>query len=153
MFTREVAGTANAIVAGWGNLGKFGCATYTHICDPTCLSTYWGLIWRSSGGGMAQIIMGSVLFPLFKLIFSYEDSDGDDGTTSSEMAWRTVFVVPAVVSLVAAYTIVFHCDDSPKGAYAERVRQQEIMVINPTASLCAAVQNLNVWVLFVQVCT
>ena len=38
MFTREVAGTANAIVGGWGNLG----------------------------GGVTQLVMGSVLFPIFK---------------------------------------------------------------------------------------
>ena len=38
MFTKEVAGTANALVGGWGNLG----------------------------GGVTQLIMGSCLFPLFK---------------------------------------------------------------------------------------
>jgi NNP family nitrate/nitrite transporter-like MFS transporter len=38
MFTKEVAGTANALVGGWGNLG----------------------------GGVTQIVMGTALFPLFK---------------------------------------------------------------------------------------
>jgi len=38
MFTKEVVGTANAVVAGWGNLG----------------------------GGVTQLVMGSALFPLFK---------------------------------------------------------------------------------------
>ncbi len=38
MFTKEVVGTANAMVGGWGNLG----------------------------GGVTQIVMGSALFPLFK---------------------------------------------------------------------------------------
>jgi NNP family nitrate/nitrite transporter-like MFS transporter len=38
MFTKEVAGTANALVGGWGNLG----------------------------GGVTQIVMGSALFPMFK---------------------------------------------------------------------------------------
>ncbi|CAB9497571.1 affinity nitrate transporter 2 [Seminavis robusta] len=123
MFTREVAGTANALVAGWGNLG----------------------------GGVTQLIMGSALFPLFKLFFSHEDTDDpSDGTNSSEMAWRTVFVVPALVSLITAYTIAYHCDDSPKGDYRERVRQQEIMVVSPSASLCAAAQNYNVWLLLLQ---
>ena len=116
MFTREVAGTANALVAGWGNLG----------------------------GGVTQLVMGSALFPLFKIFYGYEDSD------SSELAWRTVFVIPAVFSLLAAYTIVYHCDDSPKGDYRERVRQQEITVVSPTASLCAACQNWNVWILLLQ---
>lgn len=38
MFTREVAGTANAIVAGWGNFG----------------------------GGASQLVMGTFLFPAFQ---------------------------------------------------------------------------------------
>lgn len=41
MFTKEVVGTANALVAGWGNLG----------------------------GGVTQIVMGTALFPLFKNLF------------------------------------------------------------------------------------
>ena len=116
MFTREVAGTANALVAGWGNLG----------------------------GGITQLVMGSVLFPLFTLFFSGDDSE------RRELAWRTVFVVPAVISLIAAYVIWAYCDDSPKGDYRERVRQQEITVVSPTASLCAAAQNWNVVVLLIQ---
>jgi len=41
MFTKEVVGTANALVGGWGNLG----------------------------GGVTQLVMGSALFPLFKKFF------------------------------------------------------------------------------------
>jgi NNP family nitrate/nitrite transporter-like MFS transporter len=41
MFTKQVVGTANALVGGWGNLG----------------------------GGVTQLVMGSALFPLFKNIF------------------------------------------------------------------------------------
>lgn len=123
MFAREVAGTANALVAGWGNFG----------------------------GGVTQVVMGSVLFPLFELIFSYENEDDPhDGTNSSELAWRTVFVIPTLLSLFTAYVIVYHADDSPKGDYRERVRQQEIMVVSPMASLCAAAQNWNVWILLIQ---
>merc|ERR1712232_1084144 len=56
MFCKEVVGTSNALCGGWGNLG----------------------------GGVTQLIMGSALFPLFKVIYS-----GD-----STKAWRTVSVVP-----------------------------------------------------------
>merc|ERR1719203_2199083 len=42
MFTKEVAGTANAIAAGWGNLG----------------------------GGAAQLIMGTILVPFLQWIYS-----------------------------------------------------------------------------------
>ena len=44
MFTKEVAGTANALVGGWGNLG----------------------------GGVTQLVMGTFLFPLFKTGMSVE---------------------------------------------------------------------------------
>ena len=66
MFAREVAGTANALVAGWGNLG----------------------------GGVTQLLMGSALFPLFKLAF-------EDQENPEEMAWRTVFVVPSIIAFLA----------------------------------------------------
>ncbi len=41
MFTKEVVGTANALVGGWGNLG----------------------------GGVTQLVMGAALFPLFKTFY------------------------------------------------------------------------------------
>jgi NNP family nitrate/nitrite transporter-like MFS transporter len=42
MFTREIAGTANGLVGGWGNLG----------------------------GAVTQIFMGSILFPAFTQVFN-----------------------------------------------------------------------------------
>jgi NNP family nitrate/nitrite transporter-like MFS transporter len=79
MFTREVVGTANALVGGWGNLG----------------------------GGVTQIVMGSLLFPLFKVFF-----DGD-----SEKAWRTVCVVPAFFAFCLGASVWFISDDCPKGEF------------------------------------
>ncbi|CAB9496332.1 affinity nitrate transporter 2 [Seminavis robusta] len=49
MFTKEVVGTANALTAGWGNLGA----------------------------GVTQLIVGSFLFPLFKAIFSGTDNPSE----------------------------------------------------------------------------
>lgn len=102
---------------------------------------------------MTQVMMGSALFPLFQLIFEigHDEEDGpDDGMSKSELAWRTVFVVPSLVALVTAYVVAYHCDDSPKGDYRERVRQQEISIVSPSASLCYAFQNWNVWILLFQ---
>jgi len=121
MFAREVVGTANALVAGWGNLG----------------------------GGVTQLLMGSVLFPLFKEIFKGEDQDGDD-MTSAEMAWRTVFVVPALIAFIAGYVYLYHCDDSPKGDFTELIRQQQIEMVSPFMALFSAIQNRNVVLLLVQ---
>lgn len=49
MFTKEVVGTANALVGGWGNLG----------------------------GGVTQLVMGSALFPLFKSIYASDDRSAE----------------------------------------------------------------------------
>lgn len=49
MFTKEVVGTANALVGGWGNLG----------------------------GGVTQLVMGSALFPLFKEIFKGSENPAE----------------------------------------------------------------------------
>ena len=46
MFVKEVVGTANALVAGWGNLG----------------------------GGVTQLVVGAGLFPLFKMVFDGDAS-------------------------------------------------------------------------------
>lgn len=76
MFTKEVVGTANALVGGWGNLGA----------------------------GVTQLVMGSVLFPVFKSF-----------TKDGETAWRTVCIVPAVIAFATGITIYHISDDCPKG--------------------------------------
>ena len=121
MFTREVAGTANALVAGWGNLG----------------------------GGFTNLIMGSAFFPLFRWIFRDED-DGEDDTTASELAWRTICIFPATLSLVTAFLILCYSDDSPKGSYKHRIRSENRMVTSPMESLRHALNNWNVWILTLQ---
>jgi NNP family nitrate/nitrite transporter-like MFS transporter len=54
MFTKEVVGTANALVGGWGNLG----------------------------GGVTQIVMGTALFPLFKEFFKGTGSPEEIATSA-----------------------------------------------------------------------
>ena len=101
MFAKEVSGTANAIVAGWGNLG----------------------------GGVAQIVMGSMLFPLFRDVV-YDDD--------SEKAWRTIFVVPAVVALLVGFSISRCSDDAPQGYYSE-MKKAGTMDLQ---SLCSSIDRV-----------
>mmetsp|Transcript_11376 Transcript_11376/g.17605 ORF Transcript_11376/g.17605 Transcript_11376/m.17605 type:complete len:919 (-) Transcript_11376:104-2860(-) len=119
MFVREVAGTANALVAGWGNLG----------------------------GGVTQVVMGSVLFPMFKAIYG---GNFNDEPAVVEKAWRTVFIIPALLSLFTAYVVYARCDDSPKGSYKDRARLQETLDVNPFDSFGAVMNNRNVWILALQ---
>ena len=107
MFTKEVVGTANALVGGWGNLG----------------------------GGVTQLIMGSVLFPIFKAIYGNSDD-------ASEKAWRTVCVVPAIVAFGLGVTIYFISDDAPKGNYSELKRHGNMPEISAAASFRTGALNL-----------
>lgn len=112
MFTKDVVGTANALVGGWGNLG----------------------------GGVTQLVMGSLLFPLFKVFF-----DGD-----SEMAWRTVCVVPAVVAFASGIVMYKISDDSPKGDYGELKKHGSMLEVSAAASFRDGAVSLDTWILFIQ---
>lgn len=99
--------------------------------------------WGNLGGGVTQLLMGSALFPLFE--WTYQEYDN-----SQELAWRTVFVVPTLIAFMAAYIYIYKCDDSPKGDFADLVRQQQIEIVSPFWSLGIAIQNRNVIVLIIQ---
>lgn len=111
MFTKEVAGTANAIVGGWGNLG----------------------------GGVTQLVMGSMLFPLFK-----------SAGMSAEKAWRTVCIVPAVVGFCMGIITIKNSDDAPKGQYSEMKKHGTMAEVSAAASFRTGAMNVNTWLLFVQ---
>ncbi len=113
MFIREIAGTANSLASGWGNLG----------------------------GGVAQIIMGSVLFPLFKLIY---------GPEHSHSAWRSMFILPAVGGIITAFCIMKYSDDTPKGNYRKLSRLGIAPEAKIMKSFRLASMNPNTWFLFVQ---
>lgn len=110
MFTKEVAGTANALVGGWGNLG----------------------------GGVTQIVMGSLLFPLFK---QYMDA---------ESAWRSVSIVPAAVAFCFGIAVLNYSDDCPKGNYKDLMKSGVMGNVSASASFRAGAFNLNTWYLFFQ---
>ena len=131
MFTVEVAGTANALVAGWGNLG----------------------------GGVTQIVMGSLLFPILKVLYGSTDTsssnavDGveySDVDRPSDLAWRTAFVIPALACLVVSYVVIKYTDDSPKGNYRKRSQQGFMAQVSTMKSIGTSISNINTWILFVQ---
>lgn len=132
MFTREVAGTANAVVAGWGNLG----------------------------GGVAQIVMGSLVFPLLKIIYggdgwSRAESDSDDDSETaydraSDLAWRTSCVVPALMCFTMTYFVIRKADDCPKGNYTKRNREGLMPSVSARKSVISGMRNFNTWILFIQ---
>ncbi|CAB9501902.1 affinity nitrate transporter 2 [Seminavis robusta] len=115
MFAREVVGTANALCGGWGNLG----------------------------GGVTQLVMGSLLFPLFKEIFKNSEDP-------AEKAWRTVCIVPAVVGFAFGVSIYFLGDDAPKGNYKDLKMHGAMPEVSAAASFRSGTLNFNTWLLFIQ---
>jgi NNP family nitrate/nitrite transporter-like MFS transporter len=123
--------------------------------------------------------MGSLLFPLFKLLFggscygncgnNENENDGDDSfgeyDRASDLAWRTVMVFPAILSLYTAWAVVRYGDDTPKGnvsslrkrrrpptndddnAAGSRRYQQEKTIQD---SFRQGAANVNTWLLFIQ---
>ena len=103
MFTTEVAGTVLSLTVGWGKLG----------------------------GGIFQVAMGSLLFPLFKIIYGgdgysqsessiFPDESGPDIDQPSDMSWPTILAMPGLMCLYVSYVSFRHADDTPKGAWFAR---------------------------------
>jgi NNP family nitrate/nitrite transporter-like MFS transporter len=113
MFTKDIVGTANALCGGWGNVG----------------------------GGVTQIVMGTLLFPLFREYFF----DGD-----AEKAWRTVCVVPAVVAFATGIMVIRTSEDCPQGNYAELKKTGHMPEISAAASFRQGAVNFNTWLLYIQ---
>jgi MFS transporter, NNP family, nitrate/nitrite transporter len=114
-FTKEVVGSANGIAGGWGNLGA----------------------------GATQMLVGRILFPMFKAFF-----DGD-----AEKAWRSVCIVPAFLAFCSGLWILRYSDDTPKGDYGE-LKMHGLKTVEPASTLIySASRNRNTWILFVQYAT
>jgi len=118
MFSKELVGTLNSLAAGWGNLG----------------------------GGMAQVVMGSLLFPLFRDVF-YGDKEFKD---ASNCAWRTIFVVPAVIAFTVGILIIRNSDDLPEGNITELKKMGRIVNVSAKASFREGSVNMNSWLLAIQ---
>jgi NNP family nitrate/nitrite transporter-like MFS transporter len=112
LFTKEIIGTANGLAGGWGNLGA----------------------------GFTQLVMGSLLFPLFTAICG-----GD-----SEMAWRTVSVVPAVLAFATGVAVYYFSDDCPKGNYHELKEHGVFPKVTTASSFREGAFNRNSWLLSFQ---
>lgn len=120
MFTREVAGTANAIAAGWGNLG----------------------------GAAAQLVMGTILVPLFVWIYSINSLDPPE--VIEDKAWRTAIIIPGVVVLIFTFFIFQYSDDCPKGNYTDMQRHGLMSKVNTMKSLYDGIIDRNTLILLVQ---
>mmetsp|Transcript_23692 Transcript_23692/g.23892 ORF Transcript_23692/g.23892 Transcript_23692/m.23892 type:complete len:509 (+) Transcript_23692:59-1585(+) len=113
MFAKNVVGTANAIVGGWGNLG----------------------------GGVTQLFMGAAMYPLFLHVFTKGDV---------ELAWRSVFVVPATMTIAVGILIYFYSQDTPHGDFKDLKAKNDMPPTNSLLSFFEGMKNLNTVLLFIQ---
>lgn len=88
--------------------------------------------------------MGSCLFPLFRDVF-YGDQDN-----ASEMAWRTVCVVPAVVAFSTGVFIILTSEDCPHGNYTHLKKVGLMHEVSASASFRQGAVNFNTWLLYIQ---
>jgi len=112
MFTKEIVGMVNGLVGGWGNVG----------------------------GGATQLIMGTLLFPLFKVL-----TDGD-----VSKAWRTVTLVPAAIAFISGICVIVFSEDCPKGYYKDLKKSGEMPEVSAAASFRGGAVDINTWILFIQ---
>jgi len=117
----------------------------THMFTKQVCGTANGFAagWGNVGIGASILVTGSVLFPLFKL------------GMSTELAWRTVCIVPALISTTFAIVLVIFSDDCPKGNYysskAKKSRpHNQTSTIPRQVTGWSGIANCNTWLLFLQ---
>jgi NNP family nitrate/nitrite transporter-like MFS transporter len=97
--------------------------------------------WGAMGGGLAQVVMGSWIFPTLQ---SYFDNDNDD------LAWRVALVVPASIALGVAYYFYYHSDDCPLGNLTQCKKAGLVQERSAVESFRSGALHLNAWFLFFQ---
>ncbi|KAI8140684.1 major facilitator superfamily domain-containing protein [Fennellomyces sp. T-0311] len=100
MFAPSVLGTANAISAGWGNMGA----------------------------GVTYLIMPAIY-------------DGIVKHTTNAIAWRTTFIIPAVICLLVASLDFFAATDTPHGDWLKLRQAEENGSSSSSVSMEAADQK------------
>jgi len=116
MFDKSIVGIANGLVGGWGNVG----------------------------GGVTQIVMGTLLFPLFRDVV-FKDAD-----IPAESAWRTVCIIPACVAAITAIVVVTTSEDCPDGNYKALKKGGHMVEVSAAASFRGGATDLNTWLLYFQ---
>ena len=111
-FVRDISGSAAAISSGLG----------------------------ASGSAVSQLMVGSILFPLFFYI-----TGGDD-----DLSWRYSLIFPALLSFVTAVFFFFFSEDSPLGNFEEVKRAGLMIERSAMDSFRSGALNLNSWLLFLQ---
>mmetsp|Transcript_38403 Transcript_38403/g.48461 ORF Transcript_38403/g.48461 Transcript_38403/m.48461 type:complete len:469 (-) Transcript_38403:551-1957(-) len=93
--------------------------------------------WGNLGGGVTQFFMAFV-YSLFRT------------SANQEMAWRSSFVVPAIIIFIIGLSIVLFTDDCPKGNYKRLHLSGEKQNVDTKKAFKEAASISDSWILFVQ---
>jgi NNP family nitrate/nitrite transporter-like MFS transporter len=115
--------------------------------------------WGNLGGGVTQLFVGSGLYPLFQLFWPNESEE-----RASELAWRTVCIVPASLAVVTGIVIYKISDDAPKGNCRDLRKEKNkspttnnindgitpptTKDVNALSAFVAGTRDINSWILF-----
>lgn len=118
MFTAKIVGTANAVAAGWGNMG----AGLTHLIMPYILSGMEHIHPNFVAWRCAYMIPGSmqVIIGLAVLIFGQDLPDGASSTTCSFYTFPCVLLPlqsVAAFSLPALFAACRHLRQQPRASH------------------------------------
>jgi MFS transporter, NNP family, nitrate/nitrite transporter len=109
---------------------------------PSCLGQVlgWATGWGAAGGGIAQVLMGSGVYP-FCLYITNNDVD---------LSWRLSLVFPALLALALSYYFWHYSDDVPLGSIAQLKSTGRLVNRSAADSFRTGVVNVNAWILFCQ---
>ena len=96
-FDKKIVGAANALAGGWGNSGG-GITLYVGVPFPLN-------IWLT----LSSFVMPAV----------YDSLVNVQGLTPHK-AWRVSYIVPFIIIVAVALTMLFVCEDTPTGKWSER---------------------------------
>lgn len=109
---------------------------------PSCLGQVlgWATGWGAAGGGIAQVLIGSCVYP-FCLYITSNDAD---------LSWRLSLVFPSILALCLSYFFWHYSDDVPLGSVAHLKSTGRLAHRSAADSFRTGVVNVNAWILFCQ---
>lgn len=110
--------------------------TKSIVGTAMAISGGWGVV----GSGAANILMGSVVYPFMKKM----TNDDED------LAWRTSFVIPSVITLLVTFYFYLNSDDCPYGNYKDLKKTGQMQERSALDSFRSGFLNLNSWILSFQ---
>ena len=104
--TKRVCLIFRALTGGFGASVAVTQYWANEMFASRIVSTVSSLVGGWMESGMAHVLIGTILFPIFKSNVFHGDAD---------LAWRFVLAVPPLLAFVTGVMVYFFTDDTPRG--------------------------------------